>query len=80
MDIKIEKTETVTITDEEARKIVIRYLEENYDLDRGMLINQGIIIHEVEYTGSHKWKDKEIYREAKVIDSSVLDVLRDLGE
>ncbi len=79
MKINIQKSEQVHIDNNQMQEIAFAYLEKRYKINRHMWIEDGKLIHDVEYIGSHKWYDKEEVREASKLDKYVLKILKDEG-
>jgi len=81
MNLKIKNTETqkITLSEEDMLKVTLEYLQKKYGLTHLMIIEDEKIMHEVEYIGSHKWRDWEELRDVNPIDNNVLTILKDLN-
>jgi len=62
----------VDISNKEAAKIALDYIKEEFNLESDMWIEDGKLMHEVEYITSHKWTSNEIIREATKEDKIML--------
>lgn len=66
------KTRKVDISKDEAEKLILDYIKEYYEIDPYMWIEDGNLMHQVEYHTSHAWYDNEIKRKASKEDKTLL--------
>jgi len=78
MKILVTKTEEIHLDKSQQRDVTVEYLEDRYQIDRNMYVEDGNLIEEKKYNTGNTWYDQEIVRIATTMDKAILEVIRDL--
>jgi hypothetical protein len=76
VDITRAIKETIDISKEDAKNIVLNYIYDEFGITPSMFIKDQKLMIKREYTGSHKWIDDEIIRDASDEDKIILDAVK----
>jgi len=78
MQVNITETKykSLPLDTGEQERIVIKTLEEIYKVQGGDWIENGKLMREVEYHGSHSWYSNEVIRDSVKKDKEGLKVLK----
>jgi hypothetical protein len=76
VDITRAIKETIDISKEDAKNIVLNYIYDEFGITPLMFIKDQKLMIKLEYTGSHKWTDDEIIRDASDEDKIILDAVK----